>query len=314
MKPHDLLPSFDTKPAFLICLLSALLCLFHLGAQGAEDSQSKAVTGGVQPTALSDLTLGNFFDEGWSQPWSKFDRGDGTPDMSLLRVQTNFLVQLFRLDTAFEVGRTSPAFSQGELVTGTLEYALDRRFMPGLFVNQQWLKGRNGPDDEGGTGGVFSRVQLIETRQSSLALVLKMTLPDRDIHERLTDWSYALAGWEDLAPLGLGRTGLYYHAQHEIYTGPGTAETTRNDTTYDISLATTWTSPHATLANLSTFVEAYGKTLLDGEHKGRTNVYVTPGFRFTLGGKHVLMFGVDIPAGGPRPNDELFRFTWIANF
>ena len=267
-----------------------------------------------EPAKLSELSLDNFLSEGWDQPWAKWQRGEGTPNMSLLRVQTNFLVQLFRLDTTLELGRTSPAFSQSESATTIVEYAVNRRFMPGIYFNHQWFDGRHRPDDDGSAGGVFGRFQLIEKHESSLALNIKMALPNHDLGEKLTTWSYALAGWQDLAPLGLGRTGLYYHIQHEMPGGPRALGAAHNDITYDVSLATTWTSPHATLQNLTTFVEAYGKTLLDGSHAGRTTTSITPGFRFTLPGGHILMLGVDLPVGGQQPNEEVFRFTWIANF
>jgi len=292
------------KLALLLCLLSGPA--LHAG--------EPAVITADAPAPLSTLSLANFFDEGWDQPWSKFKRGEGTPDMSLLRVQTNFLVQLFRLDTTLEAGRTSHAFSQGESVTSIVEYALNRRFMPGVYLSHQWLEGRNRPDDDGSAGGLFTRFQLIEQQQSSLALTLKMALPNHDLGDHLTTWSYMLAGWQDLAPLGLGRTGLYYHVQHEMPGGPAAPGAARNDVTYDVSLATTWTSPHAKLENFTTFVEAYAKTLLDGHHSGRTTTSITPGFRFTLASKHILMFGVDLPVGGQQPYEENFRFTWIANF
>ncbi|MCE9519805.1 MAG: hypothetical protein K8R87_09670 [Verrucomicrobia bacterium] len=289
-------------------------CLFVTTSLHSEETISKAVTIGNSSDAPADLSLSNFFSEGWNQPWSKLQRGEGTPDMSLLRVQTNFLVQLFRLDTSLETGRRSPGFSQSEFVNATVEYALNRRFMPAVFVNHQWLKGRHGSSEDGTAGGIFGRLQLIENRQSSLALNLKVSLPDRDVGEHLTTWSYALAGWEDLSPLGLGRTGFYYHVQHEIFAGPMATGGTRNDATYDVSLAKSWSSPQATLANFTTFVEGFGRTLLDGEHQGRTTTVLTPGFRFTLARRHILMCGVDLPVTSPRANDQIFRFTWISNF
>ena len=295
-------------------LIALLLCLITAKALAAQDSMSKSVVIVAPSSAIDELSLSNFFSEGWDQKWSKFQRGEGTPDMSLLRVQTNFLVQLIRFDTSFEIGKTSPAFSQGEFLNTSVEYALNRRFMPGAFLNHQWLEGRHGPDEDGAGGGFFGRLQLIEKQHSSLALNLKVTLPDHDIGEHLTNWSYALAGWQDLNVLGLKRTGLYYHVQHEMLAGPLAAGGARNDTTYDLSLAKTWSSPHATLENFTTFVEAFGKTLLDGAHTGRTTTVLTPGFRFTLAKRHILMFGVDLPISGTKANDENFRFTWISNF
>lgn len=290
------------------------LLVFLAAVQSVTPSTAFAGTPELPAPTLSSLSLASFFSEGWDQPWSKWPRGEGTPDMSLLRVQTNFLVQLIRFDTTLEGGRTSPAFSQGELVTPTVEYALNRRFMPGFYLNHQWLHGRNGPDNDGSAGGVFGRFQLIENERSSLALNLKMALPDHDLGETLTTWSYALAGWRDLAPLGLGRTGLYYSVQHEMTGGPRGPGTAHNDVACDLSLATTWSSPHATLENFTTFVEAYAKTLLDGGHSGRATTSISPGFRFTLARKHIFMFGVDLPVGGQKPYDETWRFTYIMNF
>lgn len=281
----------------------------------AQTLAADAMIGTSTPSATSDLSLSHFFSEGWDQPWVKYPRGEGTPDMSLLRVQTNILAQIFRLDTAFQFGKTSPAFSQGESVTALVEYALNRRFMPGLYINHQWLKGRNESDDEDGTaGGLFTRFQLLENRDSSVAMTLKMALPNHDLGEHLTTWSYALAGWSDLQPLGLHRTGLYYHVQHEIIAGPSPVNAMRNAFTYDLSLAHTWSSGNATLQNFTTFLEGFARTAVDGTHAGRTTLSLTPGFRFTLAHRHALMFGLDIPLTHPRTEDGTCRFSWIASF
>lgn len=137
--------------------------------------------------------------------------------MSLLRVQTNFLVQLLRIDTYLETGMNAPNTSQSEFVNGTVEYALNRHFMPAIFFNHQWIKGAFGAADrDGSAGGLFGRLQLVDRQHDSLAFNLKMALPNTDIGEHATIWSYALAVWEDLQALGLGRTGLYWHLQHEM--------------------------------------------------------------------------------------------------
>src|SRR5262249_22104488 len=52
--------------------------------------------GEAAPQHLSDLTITNFFTEGWNQPWAKRKRY--TPDMALLKVTTNFLEREFRFD------------------------------------------------------------------------------------------------------------------------------------------------------------------------------------------------------------------------
>ena len=263
----------------------------------------------------SDLSLANFFTEGWDQSWVKRARGDGTPDMSLLRVQSNFLVQLLRADTFLETGMTAPNTSRSEFVNGTVEYALNRRFMPAIFFSHQWIERASGAvDRDGSAGGLFARLQMVDRQHDSLAFNLKMALPNTGIGDHATIWSYALAGWEDLRALGLGRTGLYWHLQHEMAGGPVRQGTVRNDLNYALSLAHTWTSPHDKLENLTTFIEAVGKTYLDGDHSGRTISSITPGLRFTLGGKHIMMAGADIPLAGPRSFGSLYRMIYIFNF
>src|SRR5262249_54489676 len=51
---------------------------------------------------LSDLTLANFFTEGWNEESSKRRRASGTPDLALLRVQTNFMEREFRFNYFFQ--------------------------------------------------------------------------------------------------------------------------------------------------------------------------------------------------------------------
>lgn len=288
--------------------LSAVMMVWGLPRpMPAQDAAAQGVA--------TDLSAGSFFSTGWDEPWTKRSRGEGTPDMSLLRVQTNFLVQLLRIDTFLETGMTSPGADRSEFVNSTIEYALNRRFMPGIFYSHQWVQGSDGaPDKDGAAGGLFARFQLAEHQQSTLAFTVKAALPDTNLGEHATVCSYAFAGWEDLQRLGLGRTGLYWSLQHEIAAGPVAPGAARNDAAYVVSLARSWTGPHAALENLTTFLETAGRTLLDGDHGGRTIVTLTPGFRFTLGGRQILMAGADLPVAGPRGFDTIYRLTYIFNF
>ena len=49
-----------------------------------------------------DLTLANFFSAGWDDEWAKQVRATGTPNMALLRVQTNFMEREFRANYYLE--------------------------------------------------------------------------------------------------------------------------------------------------------------------------------------------------------------------
>ena len=272
-----------------------------------------------EPTAptkppLQDLTLANYFSAGWNEPWTRRSRGEDTPDMSLLRVQTNFLAQLFRTDFALQQNRQENAVRGNDSLSGTVEYAFNRRFMLAAVYNYRWFDSRTGDDPDGGAAAVFTRLQLFDTATSSLAMNLRAGFPSHELHEKETTLSFSLAGWQDLAPLGLKRVGLYYHVQEETLAGPGAPGSRRNALTYDISLAKTWTSPDATLGNATTFIEAYGRTDLDGEQRGHTLVTLTPGVRATLAHRHIIMAGIEFPVTDPRPFDRILRLTYIYNF
>lgn len=265
-------------------------------------------------TASSELTLGSFFSAGWNEPWQRYPRGDGTPNMSLLRVQTNFLAQLFRTDLAIQENRDEDPIHENSLLSGTLEYAFNRRLMLAIIGHYRWLDSRAGEDEDGGAVAAFARFHLLENRHASLAFTVRAGFPNRELHEKDTTLGFALAGWQDLAPLGLGRTGLYYHVQEETLVGPTKPGARRNSLTYAISLAHTWTKPAAFFGNATTFVEGYGRTDLDGEDAGHTLVTVTPGLRATFFHRHIVMAGVEFPITSERPYDRVLRFSYIFNF
>jgi len=292
---------------------SISLALALAGASLSARAGEPVVLHQKSAATLSDLTLSNFWSEGWSESWSKRHR-EGTPDMSLLRVQTNFLVQLFRLDTFLETGIDSAKISEIRYANAIVEYAFNRRFMMALFSNYEARKSRIGTDEDGIGGGMFGRFQLYDLEHDSLALTLKAVLPDRDLGEKQTTLSYTLSGWHDLNDIGLKKMGLYYHLQHEIIVGPHAEGAKMNDLTYALSLAKTWTDPAPVVGNFTTFVECFAKSDIDGPHPSKTVVSLTPGMRVNLWRTQILMVGVDIPLTGPKPYDGIFRLTYIANF
>jgi hypothetical protein len=305
-RPHQVKP----QGAAGLCL-ALLILATPLTTRAGERSTEPLSPAKPQP---QDLTLGGFFSTGWNESWKKYPRGEGTPDMSLLRVQTNFLAQLFRTDLAIQENRDEDRIEENTLLTGTVEYAFNRRLMLALIGNYRWLDSRQGEDEDGGAVAAFARFQLLENKHSSLALTFRAGFPNRELHEQDTTLGFALAGWQDLAPLGLGRTGVYYHVQEETLAGPTKPGARRNSLTYDISLAHTWTKPDAFLGNATTFVEGYGRTDLDGEEPGHTLITITPGVRATFFHKHILMAGVEFPVTPERPYDRIVRITYICNF
>ena len=108
--------------------------------------------------------------------------------------------------------------------------------------------------------------------------------------------------------------GLYDHLQEETLAGPTPSGARRNELTYAVSLAKTWSSPESLFGNATTFLEAYAKTDLDGEFSSRTLVTVTPGIRVTLFHRNILMAGLEFPVTAPKPYERIFRITYIYNF
>lgn len=267
----------------------------------------------VAPSAV-DLTLGNFFSRGWTEDFACRSRGEGTPDMSLLRVQTNFVARVFRTDFTIQQGRQDNAVRFSDGLTETVEYAFNQRLMAGVIGNYRWTDSRTGEDLSGAAVGGCVRLQLVNTAASTFASTFRFMAPNHEFGERATTLSLALEGWQDLAPLGLSRTGLYYHVQEETLSRQMPPGARRNDLTYDISVAKTWTAPNAFCANASTFLEAYGRTDLDGDNAGRTLVTLTPGVRATFAKRHVVMAGVDFPVTERRPFDRIVRLTYILCF
>ncbi len=265
--------------------------------------------------SLSNLTLSNFFSEGWDQPDVKRPNPGGAPDMALLRVQTNFLEQEFRTDFYSQQDLNSAKNRTINFADALIAYGINRRFMVSVTSNYEWLNSRiPNNDTDAASVAIAGRFQLIDIPGSSYALNVKVTSPAKDIGNDLSTVTYSLAGWEDLTPYGLSRMGLYFDVLGDNYVGPHTIGAKTTDTAYDVSLAKTWTEPNGTLQNFTTFLELYGTTNLSGGESGQTVVTLTPGIRTGIGHNQVLMFGVDLPVSHPRPYNWTPRLTYIINF
>ena len=308
-----LLDGMKPKHPFIARILVPA-CLVAAPFVGAEPISSAPVAGLTGQAERSDLTLANLFSMGWDEPWSKRPHPDGAPDMTLLRVQSNLLLYSLRTDSYLERMTSANHDRRIEFVNQLFEYSLNRRLMLGAFGNFEWIDGRTRPDRDGGGYGALARLQLVDLKGTSYALNLRAAAPNEGIGEKQTVTSLALAGWHDLTPLGLHRVGLYWHVQEETWIGPAAAGGRRNDLTYDLTFAKTWTSPTSLLENFTTFLEAFSKTDLDGPNHGHSIVTLTPGFRFNLHHHHVIMTGVDLPVSAPRPFEEIVRLTYIYSF
>lgn len=271
-----------------------------------------------------DLTLSNFFSVGWDDEWAKQERATGTPNLALLRVQTNFMEREFRANYYFENNVASSTTKNLTDFDTLIAWSFNRRLMLEITGAYQWTDPRTGAREDGGQPGLVGRVQLIDTESSSYSFNFKAVAPNQELGVTQSTISYGVAGFEDLAYwFGADRVGLYYSFLVDSLTGPVAPGAKLNDIGYDVTLAKTITSPETPLlGNLTLIVENYAQTDLDGSHAGRTLVSVTPGVRFNLGksdrvniGKdNWLMFGTDIPISDYKPWDTIYRFTYIKNF
>jgi hypothetical protein len=270
-----------------------------------------------------DLTLWNFFTAGWDEEFTRRDSEGRAPNLALLRVQTNFMEREFRLNYADTSNQRSKTLMNLANLDYLIAYALDRRFMIEVLGNYQWEEARKGADSAGPSAQFVGRVQLISVADSSYSFNFRAISPDTGLGQHQTTLSYGLAGFEDLTRFGLYRCGLYTSVLFDSLTGPGAVGAKRNDVGYDVTFATTLTSPTTPLVgNLTLFLECFAQTDVDGSNAGHTVGSITPGVRFNLGTlprvklgiDNWLMFGVDVPVVGPKPWDAIYRFTYITNF
>jgi len=297
--------AFLVKAAPFLVLMLAMCS--HAQAQSAPTP--------TQSASLSDLTLSNFFTDGWTDAYAKRPNPGGAPDMALLRVQTNFLEREFRTDFYTQQNLNSTKNRTINFLDALVAYGLDRRFMLSVTSNYEWINSHTaGGDTDASSVSLAGRLQLIDIPGSSYALNLKVTSPAKDIGNDLTTVTYSLAGWEDLTPYGLNRVGLYFDVAGDNFVGPHIIGAKTTDGAYDVSVAKTWTEPDAALQNFTTFAELFGTTDLSGATSGKTVLTLTPGLRTGIGHNQVLMVGVDLPVSNPRPYNYALRLTYIINF
>jgi hypothetical protein len=302
---------------FVAVALAATIALAS-GAALAQEPRPKSGDGysGASEVALSDLTLSNFFSEGWTQPWAKRERASGTPDMALLKVTTNFLERELRLDYAHTANVKHSRFQSTDFINGLIAYGLDRRIMLEVITNYQWNTPRTGAGVSGAGGGGLVRFQLADTELNSIAFQTRVSEPNRSIGQTQTSIQNGLAGFADMYPLlGLPRVGFYYSLVYEYLYGNHVRGARTNDIAYDVSVAKTWT-PRDTpfFGNFTTFLEAFATTDLNGTTVGHTATTLTPGVRFWFYPENSFTFGVDVPVTHPYPFGNVFRATYILNF
>ncbi|HTP50476.1 MAG TPA: hypothetical protein VMK42_07255 [Anaeromyxobacteraceae bacterium] len=267
-----------------------------------------------------DLTLLNFFTEGWAEPWTHRHRY--TPDMALLRVTTNFMEREFRADYTNSLVYGNPKQKNQQVVDALIAYGVDRRLMLEVVGAYQWNVPTSGPIPNGAFNSLVTRFQLVDTEGQSYAFQFRVNTPNKGLGGTQTQLQYVIAGWQDVHQLipALGRMGLYFSVQLENLQGPHAAGAYQNDLSYDLSLSETWTpASFPALGNFTTFLEAYATTYFAPSGKtiapaGRTVFSLTPGVRFWFVPDNSFTFGVDLPVNHAPTYSALYRVNYIYNF
>jgi hypothetical protein len=285
------------------------------GYEAEETNSSEA-----EKAEPSELTLLNFFTEGWNQESVKRSRRGRAPDMALLRVTTNFVDRKLRLDYAYTRGvKNSTKVDHIQFLNGLMDYGVNRRLMLEITSNYQWNEppsGSTASRANGAGAAALARFQLVDSYGSSFAFQARVSAPNRGIGQTATTISTALAGFQDLQVfLGLSRLGLYESVTYDSLVGPVAAGARTQAVSYDVSLARSWTQPDLyPIGNLSSFLELFATTDLDGDTRYHTGVTLTPGFRFWFAHNNSLLLGMDVPVSHPHQFEEAFRITYILTF
>jgi len=273
---------------------------------------------------LPDLTLANFFSAGWNEDFAVRQRESGTPDYPLLRVQTNEVLRLFRLNYYEQANLNNRTRKDLINTDAFIDWGFNRRIMIELDGAYQWVDPRTGPDTSGGSTYLLTRIKLIDTEASACTFNFKVATPNPSLAVFDTTITSALCGFEDLSYwFNLDRVGLYYTVSLDNQAGPAAVGAQRNDVQYCLSVAKTVTGPDAPVFQMLTlFEENFVQTLLDGPTTGRTYVTMTPGLRFNfgpsncwkMGSNNVLILGVDIPVTTYQPWCATWRLSYIKVF
>jgi hypothetical protein len=298
--------------------LTALFLFICVPVFAAEPSAPATQAESAAAAQPSNLTLSNFFTEGWNQAWTHRQTPGGAPDMALLHVTTNFLEREFRFDYYHQWNKGSNSTRDIDFTDALIAYGLDRRFMLEVVGNYEWDNARTVGSSSSAAGALVGRLQLIDIPYYSLAFNVKVTSPYEGLTRgtaKATTIFPALAGWMDLTPFGLYKVGLYGSIGPDTYAGPEPQGEKRDDLSYTVALAKTWTERTTPIfGNFTTFVEWYNTTNLNGGHPESTTVNMTPGIRFHFTYNNVIIAGVDLPVASPHAFNEAFRVTYIYDF
>ncbi len=279
----------------------------------------ESIFGTAAPENWQPLTLSTFFTDGWDRPYSRSPDGtNGAPKQNWFGASDGIFVRLNAIDFFF-TDRMTP--NQGLLLTpvpwapskpntsGNEYFATYNLYVP---LNQRLelllvlpFVASNTTSPTGhyvnnfGDLTISERFRLVEQRNFSLQALLTERMPTGQTVNG-NDINYITPGlefWSNFAPRWVLRGGTSIN----IDTGRQSATTTYFN---NVAIGRYLTTSDARLFKEAVFhLSASTLTDLLGRKNHVTDVYVTPGLRFSLGTdrKWAALVAFQVPLSAPRP-------------
>lgn len=248
------------------------------------------------------LTLGNFFSEGWHEPWAGGPAGQCglTPRHGWLGAFEGVFYRLWLVSGTYQhnVNKPSGGDFYGSNFTTFLPFS--RRFE--LFLNVPFFAVNGTEDPTRGYRSDFGDVQvagsflLSESEACTQLFTLGATLPTGEaetggnlsaINPRYSFWSNPVGAW-----VVRGGTGVNFPLDNSA------AQTTYNG---DIAVGRYFRPSNVPFGDLVFYVNCNVTVPLEGD--GTTNVGVGPGTRFQIAGNWWFLSYLEYQVGDDKPFD-----------
>lgn len=294
---------FHCKFPIFLCSLSFLILssYFPSSLHGAEEFAEKK----------PDLTLSNFFSEGWKfMQWEEPEQEpEQAPRFRLLKIPATVFEREIRMNYSFTNNSDGGKLDEHEWEF-EFEMPVSRRLLIEVEPKIISLSPNDGDTTSGfGDTSLITRIMLLETRNTTLLSLLETTLPtgdeDRGLGSGLTTISPGIGLWRDLG----SRYALHGFFGLDIPVGGKDDDDPDTTVIYGTAITKTVTPKDTPFfGNLTLFVELNGSSDI-GSDNDITVVSILPGVRWNLGHEFWLMPGIEFPVIG---RDEFDSRVWLS--
>ncbi|HHT9114686.1 MAG: transporter [Planctomycetes bacterium] len=258
-----------------------------------------------------DLTLSNFFSEGWKfGQWKEPEQEpDQSPRFRLLKIPATVFEREVRMNYSFTNNSDGGKLDEHEWEF-EFEMPISRRLLIEVEPTIVSISPKNDNNHNGfGDASFITRVMLLETRNTTLLSLLDVKIPtgneDLGLGSGMTTISPGIGMWRDIG----GHFALQSFLGLDIPAGGKSDEDPDTTVNYGAALTKTVTPKDTPFfGNLTFFVEFNGSSDM-GSNSDTTVVSILPGARWNLGRDFWLMPGVEFPITG---RDEFENRIWFS--